>query len=111
MSVFFDFSKYSNLKLGGQDDKPEYNNFTWFMMLFACGVGVGLFFYGVGEPIYHYTGRNRYSADPMLPDNELAQIAINLPMYHWGMQHYFLYLNLLPLYNFKFYIFNYNLSL
>ena len=72
------------MKLGSQDDKPEYNNFTWFMMLFACGVGVGLFFYGVGEPIYHYTGRNRYSADPSLPDNELAQIAINLPMYHWG---------------------------
>ena len=54
-------------------------------MLFACGVGVGLFFYGVAEPIYHYTSRNRYSADPTLPDNELAQIAINLPMYHWGM--------------------------
>ena len=44
------------------------------MMLFACGVGVGLFFYGVAEPIYHYTSRNRYSADPTLPDNELAQI-------------------------------------
>ena len=78
------FSKYANVKLGSPDDKPEYNNFTWFMMLFACGVGVGLFFYGVGEPIYHYTGRNRYSANPSLPDNELAQIAINLPMYHWG---------------------------
>ena len=67
-------SKYSNLKLGNQDDEPEYNTFTWFMMLFACGVGVGLFFYGVAEPIYHYTSRNRYSADPTLPDNELAQI-------------------------------------
>jgi len=54
------------------------------MMLFACGVGVGLFFYGVAEPIFHYTTRNRYSADPSIPDNELAQIAINLPMYHWG---------------------------
>ena len=62
------------------------------MMLFACGVGVGLFFYGVGEPIYHYTGRNRYSADPSLPDNELAQIAINLPMYHWGKYHLYLML-------------------
>ena len=54
------------------------------MMLFACGVGVGLFFYGVAEPIFHYTTRNRYSADSSLPDNELAQMAINLPMYHWG---------------------------
>ena len=54
------------------------------MMLFSCGVGVGLFFYGVAEPIYHYTTENRYSADSTLPDNELAQIAIVLNMHHWG---------------------------
>ena len=85
MYHYFYSSKYATLKLGNQDDEPEYNTFTWFMMLFACGVGVGLFFYGVAEPIFHYTSRNRYSADPTLPDNELAQIAINLSMYHWGM--------------------------
>ena len=78
------YSKYSSIKLGSNDDEPEYNSFTWFMMLFACGVGVGLFFYGVAEPVFHYTTRNRYSADPTLPDNELAQVAINLSMYHWG---------------------------
>ena len=78
------FSKYSKIKLGGPDDEPEYNSFTWFMMLFSCGVGVGLFFYGVAEPIYHYTTKNRYSADSTLPDNELAQIAIVLNMHHWG---------------------------
>ena len=77
-------SKYSSIKLGSKDDEPEYNSFTWFMMLFACGVGVGLFFYGVAEPVFHYTTRNRYSANPTLPDNELAQVAINLSMYHWG---------------------------
>ena len=77
-------SKYSDVKLGNEDDVPEYNNFSWFMMLFSCGIGVGLFFYGVAEPIFHYTNRNRYSSDPTLPDNELAQISINLPMLHWG---------------------------
>jgi choline-glycine betaine transporter len=56
----------------------------WFMMLFACGIGVGLFFYGVAEPVFHYTGRNRYTADPNLPDNAVAQIAMNLTLYHWG---------------------------
>ena len=80
------FSKYADLKLGKPDEKPEYNDVTWFMMLFACGIGVGLFFYGVAEPITHYTiTRNRYSADPTMPDNTLAQIAINLTLYHWGM--------------------------
>ena len=54
------FSKYGNIKLGKPDDKPEYNDVTWFVMLFACGIGVGLFFYGVAEPVLHYTRPNRY---------------------------------------------------
>ena len=90
-AVVLYFSKYSQLKLGKPDDKPEYNDVTWFVMLFACGIGVGLFFYGVGEPIYHYTGRNRYTADPTLPDNTAAQIAINITLYHWGIHGWIVY--------------------
>ena len=57
------------------------------MMLFACGIGVGLFFFGVYEPIYHYTlqkSQNRYFADPTMPDNTVAQWALNLTLFHWG---------------------------
>ena len=82
--VILYFSKYSSLKLGKDSDQPEYNGVTWFMMLFTCGIGVGLFFYGVAEPIFHYTGHNRYTSDPTIPDNTLAQISINLTLYHWG---------------------------
>ena len=59
-------------------------------MLFACGVGTGVFFYGVAEPIYHYTGANRYSADHALPDNKLAQVSyfgkscIRFLVYYWS---------------------------
>jgi len=60
-AIILYFSKYADLKLGKPGDKPEYNDVTWFVMLFACGIGVGLFFYGVAEPIFHYTGRNRYA--------------------------------------------------
>ena len=84
---FVSYSKYSSIKLGKPDEKPEFNDVTWFMMLFACGIGVGLFFYGVAEPIFYYTGQNRYSADPTMPDNTLAQISINLVLYHWGKLH------------------------
>merc|ERR1719361_270139 len=84
-------SKYANIKLGKPDEKPEFNDVTWFMMLFACGIGVGLFFYGVAEPIYHYTGKNRYSADSTMPDNTLAQIAINVTLYHWGIHGWIVY--------------------
>ena len=48
------------------------------------GVSTGLFFYGVAEPVYHYTGHNRYTADPTVPDNTLAQIAMNITLFHWG---------------------------
>ncbi|XP_063676898.1 uncharacterized protein LOC134813142 [Bolinopsis microptera] len=78
------FSKYGNLKLGKDDDEVEYPDGSWFCMLFACGVGVGLFFYGVGEPISHYTSPNRYTADRYMPDNMVAQDALNQTFYHWG---------------------------
>lgn len=52
--VILYFSKYSNLKLGKDDDEPEYNDITYFTMLFAAGVGIGLFYFGVSEPIQHY---------------------------------------------------------
>lgn len=90
-AVVLYFSKYSKLKLGKPDDKPEYNDVTWFVMLFACGIGVGLFFYGVAEPIYHYTTKNRYTVDPTLPDNTAAQIAINITLYHWGIHGWIVY--------------------
>ena len=84
-------SKYSNIKLGPDDSKPEYNDASWFSMLFACGVSTGLFFYGVAEPLYHYIGPNRYTADPTLPDNKLAQEAINITLYHWGLHGWVVY--------------------
>ena len=50
------YFSYWYLFPGKDDEEPEYNDGTWFAMLFACGVGVGLFFYGVAEPVWHYTG-------------------------------------------------------
>ena len=86
------FFKYGNLKLGKDDEEPEYPTATWFTMLFACGIGVGLFYYGVAEPVYHYIGPNRYTADPYMTDSLLAQNAMNLTFYHWGQ--YYTYLSL-----------------
>ena len=78
-------SKYGNIKLGPDKSAPEYNNATWFCMLFACGVSTALFFYGVAEPVYHYMGPNRYTRDPTMPDNKLAQEAITLTLFHYGL--------------------------
>lgn len=48
------FSKYNKIKFGRRDEKPEFSDASYFTMLFAAGIGVGLFYYGVAEPIYHY---------------------------------------------------------
>ncbi|MTI68958.1 MAG: BCCT family transporter [Firmicutes bacterium] len=46
-------SKFGKIRLGGFKAKPEYSNFAWYAMLFSAGIGIGIFFYGVAEPIYH----------------------------------------------------------
>jgi len=85
------YHKFGHIKFGGPEDAPEYTHVTWFVMLFSCGLGIGLFFFSIGEPILHYTGRNRYSADPTLPDNTLAQISLDLIFFHYGFHAWIVY--------------------
>ena len=47
------FSKYGNMKLGKPDDKPDFSDATYFTMLFAAGIGVGLFYFGVGKYLFY----------------------------------------------------------
>ena len=69
--------------MGATNDEPEYNFVSWFVMLFACGISNGIFQYSVYGPIHNYTKRNRFFANPMLPDNELAQMSILQTMFHF----------------------------
>ena len=48
------FSKYGKIKLGKDDEKPQFNDLTWFCMLFCSGIAVGFYFYGVYEPMSYY---------------------------------------------------------
>ncbi len=48
------FSRFSSVKLGRDDEKPEFSDIAYFTMLFAGGVGIGLFYFGVSEPVSHY---------------------------------------------------------
>ena len=75
-------SQYRNIKLGKDDEKPEYSNLTWFAMMFSCGVAVGIFYYSVAEPVWHYTGGNRFAH---LPDNERGTHSLMVTWYHWGL--------------------------
>lgn len=75
-------TKYGNLRLGPDDSRPEYSTFSWFAMLFCAGMGVGLVFWGISEPISHYVA-------PMAgvePGSiEAAEFAIRSSFMHWGI--------------------------
>ncbi len=75
------FSKYKNIKLGPDDSKPEYKTITWFGMLFSAGMGIGLVFWGIAEPLNHYL--NPVGADPATA--EAAKFAIEKSFLHWGL--------------------------
>lgn len=75
------FSKYGNIKLGADDSVPEYSTASWFAMLFGAGMGIGLVFWGVAEPISHFV-----SPDVgIVPGTaEAANFAMRASFKHWG---------------------------
>ncbi len=82
---FLTFSKVGNIKLGQDNSKPQYSTFSWIAMLFAAGMGIGLMFYGIGEPMAHY-------ANPALADTqELAKEAQLNTFFHWGFHAWTIY--------------------
>ena len=88
MAVVLAFSRYGDLKLGGEDDEPEFSIGAWFAMLFAAGMGIGLVFWGVAEPISHY-GTPPPGVAPNTP--EAATAAMRYSFFHWGLHPWAVY--------------------
>ena len=80
------FSKYSNLKLGKDNEKPHYSTVTWFSMIFSASIGSGFFYWAGAEASLHYLTKNKHTNNPFLTDNELAQDAITQTLIHWGIK-------------------------
>ena len=87
-AAFVAFSRYGDLKLGGEDDEPEFTVGSWFSMLFAAGMGIGLVFWGVAEPISHYV-----TAPPGVTAGtpEAANAAMRYVFFHWGIHPWAVY--------------------
>ena len=86
--LYVAFSKYGSIKLGKAHEKPEFNNISWFAMLFSCGIAVGVYTYGVAEPMSYYRGgwgeHNLAGRGPLYNDDDRAQLAMMQTFYHWG---------------------------
>lgn len=75
-------SPWGKIRLGKDDDRPEYSAFSWFAMLFAAGMGIGLVFWGVSEPLTHYISPMA-GYEPQTA--EAARFSIRSCFMHWGL--------------------------
>ncbi len=101
LCLFLIVSPYGSVRLGGQDAEPDYSYSGWFAMLFAAGMGIGLMFYGVSEPISHFTSsfaEGAGSPDSWAPlsgaagDAEAARrLGMAATIYHWGLHPWAIY--------------------
>ncbi len=74
------FSKYGEIRLGQPDEKPEFNYPTWFAMMFSAGMGIGLVFWSIAEPIKHYLNPPINQAKMLTAANQ----AMTVTYFHWG---------------------------
>ena len=88
LAIVLAFSRYGDLKLGDEDDEPQFSMGAWFSMLFAAGMGIGLVFWGVAEPLSHYVTPPPGIA-PQTP--EAANAAMRYAFFHWGLHPWAIY--------------------
>ena len=86
--LFLIVSPLGKVRLGGADAKPEYSNLTWIAMLFAAGVGIGLLFFGVAEPVYYFQ-KPPLGITPGTAEAATAGIAATV--FHWGLHGWAIY--------------------
>jgi BCCT family betaine/carnitine transporter len=81
----------SKIRLGGSDAVPEFSRMSWLSMLFSAGMGIGLMFWGVAEPMTYYTGTGGtpLGVPPQTP--EAADMAMAATVYHWGLHAWAIY--------------------
>ncbi|MCL4126591.1 UNVERIFIED_CONTAM: hypothetical protein GTU68_049600 [Idotea baltica] len=85
--LFLIVSPWGSVRLGGADAKPDYSYIGWFAMLFAAGMGIGLMFYGVSEPMSHFSTSCAAAGD------EAASVRLGMAatIFHWGLHPWAIY--------------------
>ncbi|MDT0183681.1 BCCT family transporter [Microbacterium sp. ARD31] len=93
-SAYLAVTRYGNIRLGPDDSEPEFSTFSWVSMMFATGMGIGLMFWGVAEPLTYLTATDASSippgrGDPSTPDS--ARVAMEYAFFHWGFHPWAMY--------------------
>ncbi|MFK4132696.1 BCCT family transporter [Pseudomonas luteola] len=85
--VFLGVSRYGDIKLGPDHSEPDYSSTTWFAMLFSAGMGIGLMFFGVAEPVMHFLSPPTGQSGTV----EAAREALIITFFHWGLHAWAIY--------------------
>ncbi len=88
--LFFAFSRYGNIKIGGVEAEKEFSDFSWMAMLFSAGMGIGLMFFSVSEPLYYLqTPPSFFGAEA--GTGAAAAGAMAQTFFHWGLHPWAVY--------------------
>lgn len=93
-------SKYGTIRLGDDDSRPEFSNFSWFAMLFSAGVGIGLLFFSIAEPMFYFDNTQawKYPNNPFADTAGVTEMtqqravhAMRVTYFHWGFHGWAIY--------------------
>ena len=90
-SLYLVISPLGKIKLGGDDAKTEFSTLSWFAMLFSAGMGIGLMYWSVTEPVAYYTGWWHTPLNVIAHTNEAKELAMGATMFHWGLHPWAIY--------------------
>ncbi|MFI2651220.1 BCCT family transporter [Micromonospora fulviviridis] len=89
LSIWLALSRYGRIKLGRDDEKPEFSTVSWVAMMFSAGMGIGLMFWGAAEPLSHLGTPPRGLNEPN--SQQAARVAMEYSFFHWALHPWAIY--------------------
>ncbi|NJK36558.1 MAG: BCCT family transporter [Oscillatoriales cyanobacterium SM2_3_0] len=89
--IFLALSKFGKIRLGGAQAQPEFSTFAWFAMLMSAGMGIGLMFWSVAEPVFHAASPSPFFGNVQPDSIAAAQSAMGVTFFHWGLHAWGIY--------------------
>jgi len=83
------FSRHGNIRLGDDDERPEFGYFAWFAMLYAAGQGIGIIFWSIAEPMFHFSSGTPFGG--ATETTAAAEEAMKVAFFHWGLNAWAIY--------------------
>ncbi|HAC63158.1 MAG TPA: choline transporter [Cyanothece sp. UBA12306] len=91
IAILLALSRFGTVRIGGQDARPEFPTFAWIAMLLSAGMGIGLMFWSVAEPIYHFQSPPTMLGTIEPKTSDAAQQALSITFFHWGLHAWGIY--------------------